>query len=86
MGSYPTRHQPSILGYWFASPLRASLQCNLKLVSLHGAKERPKKDTDYSRLVGGRFNKPRNLLTRLALVGHKMDKYLYLHTKSFKFV
>ena len=37
-------------------------------------KERSKKEADYSRLVGGRFNKQQ--LTYKACVGHLQDKYL----------
>ena len=40
-------------------------------------KERPKKEADHFRLVGGYFNKPVNLQMRLVLDGHKMSRSLH---------
>ena len=34
-------------------------------------KKRPKKEADYTRLVGGRFSKQGDLFTRLVLGGHR---------------
>lgn len=39
-------------------------------------KERLKKETDDSRLVGGRFNKQGNLQMRLVLGGHRADLHI----------
>ena len=60
---------------WF-STFRA-FQWNLKLVHIHRQQERPKKEADHSRLVGGSFNKKGNLCTRLVLSGHKMSRSLH---------
>ena len=44
-------------------------------------KERQKKEADHSRLVGGRFNKQGDLLTKLVLGSHKMNRSLPSSTK-----
>ena len=40
-------------------------------------KERPKKEADHSRWVGGRFDKKGNLHLRLVLCGHKISRSLH---------
>lgn len=54
---------------------------NLKL-----APGRLKKETEHSRLVGGRFNKQENFYTKLVLGALKTSRCLYLHTRILKFV
>ena len=44
-------------------------------------KERPKKEVDHSRLVGGSFNKQRNFLTRLVLGSQRTSRSLHLPTR-----
>lgn len=46
--------------------------------------EKPKKETNHSRLADGRFNKQVNLHTRLVLGGFKTSRYLYLPTRILK--
>lgn len=47
-------------------------------------KERVKKEAEHSRLVGSRFNKHGNLLTKFVLDNHKMSKSLHLAVRIFK--
>ena len=49
----------------------------MKLAPIHKGKEKPKKEADHSRLVGGRFNKQRNSHTRFVLSNHKMSRTLH---------
>lgn len=59
------------------SPIVAS-----QLVPHTEGKGRWKKEVDHTRLVGGRFNKLKNLLTRFVLGGHKMGKSPHPLAKS----
>jgi len=49
-------------------------------------KERPEKETDHSRFVGGRVSKQGNLCTRLLLGGLKVYSrvHLYIHPQNLK--
>lgn len=47
-------------------------------------KGKPEKETDYSRLVGRRFNEQRDLYSRLALGSRKMNRSLYLLSRIIR--
>lgn len=57
---------------------------NLKLSRYTKGKERPQEEADVSGLVGGRFNKQRNLHTRLGLGGRKTSTALHSPTRILK--
>lgn len=58
---------------------------NLKLVPSTRRVGRPKKEADHSRLVGGRFDKQGNLLTRLILGGRKASRSSYPPARILSF-
>lgn len=58
---------------------------NLKLVPSTRRVGRPKKEADHSRLVGGRFDKEGNLLTRLILGGRKASRSSYPPARILSF-
>ena len=61
-------------------------RCNLKLAPIVKGRERGTKEAGHFRLVGGGFNKHRNLHTRLVLGCSKITKFLHPPTKSLKFI
>lgn len=52
-----------------------------KLVLYMEGKQRLKKETNLSRLVGGKFSKQENWLTRLAFCGNKTSRSPHLPAK-----
>lgn len=54
------------------------------LLSYTKGKERPKKEADHSRLLGGSFNKQGNLLMRLVLGGQKINRCSHSSTRKLK--
>lgn len=62
----PTMDQPLWKVFLFICSLTPSTESRWKL----------KKEADHSRLVGGRFHKQENLLTKLVLGDHKMNRSL----------
>ena len=55
-----------------------------KLPSILEVRERPKKQADHSRLVGGRSNEQQNLLTRLVLGRGKKSRSPHLPARTLK--
>lgn len=57
---------------------------NLKPAHHKEGKDKVKKEAGHSRLVGGKFNKDRNLYARLVLGTHKIRRSLYLPGRILK--
>lgn len=54
----------------------------MKLTPYIEGKDKPKRKADYSRLVGGSFNKQGHLHSRLVLGGYKSSSSLHLPTRT----
>ena len=72
-------------GCLFVKTRFSSLLTGLPIVGLQTeGKERPRKEAEDCRLVGGRFNKQEKLLTRLVLCAHKVSRSLHSPARIFK--
>ena len=66
------------------SKLQELPEWNLKLATYTECKERLQEEADSFRLIGGRFNKQRNLHTRLVLGSCKMNRSPHSPTRILK--